>query len=333
MKRADVLRRLEERLARGEISEKTYLEIKSRYESEPEEPEGPMTGPAEDLRHVQDHVHSIEQTIRESIEPALRNLDFSDLGKVVQTSDSAVKIVGSGEVTGPLRTQEFKSAGSGRVNGDLDAETAKVAGSCTFEGNVKAQEFHSAGSAKVAGRLQGEEIHASGALSVGGDLEGQEVHARGSLNVGGKVTAEEFHLSGGAKINGPLEAKEVFIELGGDVTVPSIHAEEIDVRRPGGFFRGRYGLYADRIEGGEVYLECTTANVVAGDEVRIGPHCRIGRVHARDLMVHESSEVRERKPPEQPPAHAGHAGHPGAPPPSTPAAPPSPPRPPSPPVP
>src|SRR5256886_17332332 len=39
MKRKDILRRLEERLARGEINEKTYLEIKARYESEPEEPE------------------------------------------------------------------------------------------------------------------------------------------------------------------------------------------------------------------------------------------------------------------------------------------------------
>ena len=39
MKRKDILRKLEERLARGEINEKTYLEIKGRYESEPEEPE------------------------------------------------------------------------------------------------------------------------------------------------------------------------------------------------------------------------------------------------------------------------------------------------------
>ena len=39
MNRAEILRRLEERLARGEISEKTYVEIKTRYEAEPEEPE------------------------------------------------------------------------------------------------------------------------------------------------------------------------------------------------------------------------------------------------------------------------------------------------------
>ena len=51
MRRKDILRKLEERLARGEINEKTYLEIKARYESEPDEPEdmGEPTAPSMDL--------------------------------------------------------------------------------------------------------------------------------------------------------------------------------------------------------------------------------------------------------------------------------------------
>ena len=32
------------------------------------------------------------------------------------------------------------------------------------------------------------------------------------------------------------------------------------------------------------------------EEVNIGPHCRIGVVEARELTVHESSEVKERRP-------------------------------------
>ncbi len=338
MKRADVLRRLEERLARGEISEKTYLEIKARYEAEPEAPEAPGTPPGtgsfEDLgRSLEGLGTTIERTVRESVEPALRNIDFSDFGRGVQRTEDAVKIIGGGEVAGPVRTPTFKSAGSGRVKGDLEAREAKVAGACAFEGNVSAREFHSAGSSKVSGRLVGSEVHANGSLSVGGDLTAQEVHARGGLSVGGKVQADEFYLAGGAKIGGPLEAKEVSIELDGEVTVPSIRATEIEVRRPRGFSVGRNNLYADRIEGDSVYLVCTIANVVVGDEVRIGPHCRVGVVEARDLMVHESAEVKERRAYKGPSAHAGHAGPPGAPPPPSPAAPPSSPSPPRPPVP
>ena len=357
MKRADILRRLEERLARGEISEKTYLEIKSRYEAEPDEPE-PQESPDEAAGHAgppghpEDLGRLIERTIRESVGPMLRNMPdferriresvepalsamrFADFGEGVQTRNGQVKIAGSGVVTGnPVRAREFKSAGSGRVVGDLEADLAKAAGSCVFEGNVTAQEFHTAGSAKVNGRLRGSEVHSSGSLSVGGDLESRELHVRGNMSVGGRTTAQEFRLSGGGKFEGPLESQEVEIELGGDVSVPVIQGTEITVRRPSGFFRGRCELRADRILGREVNLECTVANLVAGEEVVIGPHCRIGVVEARELTVHESSEVRERRAFSGASTYAGHAGPSGAPPPPSPAAPPSPPSPPEPPTP
>ena len=358
MKRSEILRRLEERLARGEISEKTYVEIKARYEAEPEEPEPQDAdrggeghaghgGHPEDLgllieRTIRESVEpmlrslpDVERRIRESVEPAISGMRFGDFGEGVQSRNGNVKIVGSGAVSGnPVRAHEFKSAGSGRVTGDLEADVARAAGSCVFEGSVKAREFHTAGSARVHGNLRGQEVHSSGALSVGGDLEGQEVHVRGSMSVGGRTTAEEFKLSGGGKFGGPLEAREVDIELGGDVSVPAIHGTEVNVRRPAGFFRGRCELRADRIAAHEVNLECTVANFVIGEEVVIGPHCRIGTVESRELTVHESSEVKERKPLTRGSidAQAGSSGS-GAPPPPSPAAPPSPPSPPSPPVP
>jgi len=347
MKKSEILRRLEERLARGEISEKTYVEIKARYETEPEEiaPSEPedigraaeafgtslertireAIGPA--LRNIPE----IERTIRESVEPALRNLDFSEFGRTVQANEGSVKIAGSGVVTGnPVRTREFKSAGSGRVVGDLEAVEAKVAGSCTFEGNVTVQEFKSAGSAKVNGSLRAHELHSSGSLSVGKGVDGHEIHIRGGLRVGEGIKAHEVHLAGGAKLGGALEATETRIELGGEVSIPIIKSREINVRRPSGFRRS-CELVSDRIEGDEVYLECTTANFVRGREVSIGPHCRIGVVEARELRVHESSEVRERRAvgstgPEEHAEHEEHAGHPGGGAPPAPPPPPAPPR-------
>ncbi len=353
MKRVDVLRRLEERLARGEISEKTYLEIKARYEAEPEEvdsagaEEGAVrAGRPEDLgRLIERAIHEslepalrnlpeVERRVRESIGPTLRGIEFSDFGKGVVTTNGSVKIAGSGVVTGnPLRTREFKSAGSGRVEGDLEADIAKSAGSCVFEGNVTAHEFHTAGSARVAGALRSPEIHASGSLSVGGDIEGREVHIRGSADVGGRTTAQEFKLAGGGRFGGPIESEEIDIELSGDVRVPALLGTEISVQRPSGFFRGRCALTADTIEAREVAVECATASRVSGEEVNIGPHCRIDVVEAQELRIHESSEVRERRSYGGPHAHARHAGHAGAPPPPAPAAPPSPPSPPAPPTP
>jgi cytoskeletal protein CcmA (bactofilin family) len=301
MKRKDILRKLEERLARGEINEKTYLEIKARYESEPDEPEE-TTEPMADIgatigaavaEATADASRAASDAAR-LVGEAMHAVDFSGIG--TRLSDESIRIVGSGSVSGnPVRTVEFKSAGSARVQGPLEAEVARVAGSCVFEGDVRVEEFRSAGSARIMGNLKAEEVEASGSLQVEGGIEAEEISSSGSLNVKGSVAAEEFRSSGSVRIDGGLKAEEVTIDLGGTSKIPTIEAEEIRVKATGGFFRVRGELTADRIEGEEIELEATIAALVKGDEVHIGPHCRIDIVEARELVVHQSSEVRERR--------------------------------------
>ncbi|HKW42564.1 MAG TPA: polymer-forming cytoskeletal protein [Thermoplasmata archaeon] len=317
MNRKDILRRLEERLARGEISEKTYIEIKARYDTEPEET-AEVTPPMADLGAIGAAVtEAASEATRaageaaRAVGEAMRSMDFSGIG--TRLSDESIKIVGSGSVSGnPVRTREFKAAGSAKVQGSLEAEVARVAGSCSFEGDVTVEEFRCAGSARIAGRLKAEEIEASGSLQVEGDVEGEEFSSSGSLQVRGKVVAEEFRSSGAVRIDGGLKAEEVTIDLGGSSKISTIEAEEIRVKATGGFFRLRGDLTAERIEGEEVELEATNAAFVKGDEVRIGPHCRIDVVEARDLVVHQSSEVRERRAQSvrEEQGHREHAEHP-----------------------
>lgn len=304
MNRKDILRRLEERLARGEISEKTYLEIKARYDLEPEEPEEPERSaePMADLgatisAAVADATAGATVAAGEAARAmgeAMRAMDFSGTG--TKLSDEAIKIVGSGVVTGnPVKTVEFRSAGSARVQGPLVAEVARVAGSCLFEGDVKVEEFRSAGSVRVVGNLKAEEVESSGSLQVSGGILAEQVSSSGSLQVGGDVKVEEFRSSGSVRIDGGLKAEEVSIDLGGTSKIPTIQGEEIRVKATGGFFRIRGELTADRIEGEEVELEATSAAYVKGEDVIIGPHCKIDVVEAHDLTVHQSSEVRERR--------------------------------------
>jgi cytoskeletal protein CcmA (bactofilin family) len=341
MKRKDILRRLEERLARGEISEKTYIEIKARYESEPEEPEesegaegvgGTMTdlgstisaAVAEATAAASEAATEATRAVRE----AMRGIDISGIG--TKLTDEAIKIVGSGVVTGnPVRTVNFQAAGSAKVQGPLEADVARVAGSCVFEGDVHVEEFHCSGSARIAGDLNAEDIEASGSLQVSrkvtaedisasgsfrveGDVTAEDISASGSFQVSGNVTAEDFHSGGSVRIagalkcedfhsggsveiDGGLSAENVVIDLGGSSRISTIVAEDIQVKATGGFFRVRGDLTADRIEGKDIDLEATVATFVKGDDVRIGPHCRIDVVEAKQLVVHQSSEVRERR--------------------------------------
>lgn len=301
MKRKDILRRLEERLARGEISEKTYIEIKARYESEPEELEESETGMPDlgatigaAVAEATSEATRVAGDAARAVGEAMQAVDFSGIG--TKLSDESIRIVGSGVVSGnPVKTVEFKAAGSAKVQGPLEAEIARVAGSCTFEGDVTVEELHCSGSARIAGRLRAESVESSGSLQVEGDIEAEEISSSGSLQVRGKVATESFRSSGAVRIDGGLKAEEVNIDLGGSSKIPTIEAEQIRVRATGGFFRLRGDLTSERIEGEEVELEATTAALVKGDEVRIGPHCRIDVVEARDLVVHQSSEVRERR--------------------------------------
>lgn len=302
MNRKEILRRLEERLARGEISEKTYLEIKGRYDAEPGEAELPEAHPAgpgalrEAVARVTQEAARVAEEAVGAVGETFRAVDFSEIG--VRLSGEAIKLAGSNVISGnPVRTREFKAAGAAKVNGDLEAEVAKVAGSCAFSGNVRVGDFRSSGSCEVAGALKAETVEASGSLRVGGDVEVEEFVAIGSFKAGGRVQAEAFRSSGSVSVGGGLKAEEVLIEIGGNSTIPTIEAAEIRVQATGGFLRPRGQLNSERIEGTEVYLEATRANHVKGQEVRIGPHCQIGVVEARELVVHESSEVRERRAP------------------------------------
>ena len=293
MKRDEILRRLEERLAAGEISEKTYLGIKERYERQPEEPE--PSSPAEEVeRSAEQFGSSIERMVREIVEPIVKNLE-TVIPAAVQTTREAVRIAGHGVVTGtPVRARTFKSSGSGVVEGDLEADEVHVAGSCEFKGNVEAREFHASGSADVRGNLQADELHASGSLEVGGHVKSREIVARGAVRIGGNIDGRDVDIRGGVQVGGALTATEVVIEIDGDSSIGSISGQEVTVRRPGGFFRGARQLTTNEITGQEISLESTIANAVRGQEVTIGPHCRIGLVEAQELTVHESSEVRER---------------------------------------
>src|SRR3989440_4519299 len=304
MRRKDILRKLEERLARGEINEKTYLEIKARYESEPEEPEESeeAASPNVDLgsaiggavaQATADATRMANDAVR-AVGDAMRAVDFS--GGTTKLSDETIRIVGSGVVSGnPVRTHEFKSAGSARVQGSLIAEVARIAGACSFEGDVQVEEFRSAGSVRVAGNLQAETIESSGSLQVEGSIKAEEVSSSGSLQVKGRVQAEEFRSSGSVRIDQGLTAEEVEIDLGGTSKIPTIEGESVRVKATGGFFRIRGELIAESIKGEGIELEATTANLVKGETVSIGPHCKIAAVEASKLVVHESSEVGERR--------------------------------------
>jgi cytoskeletal protein CcmA (bactofilin family) len=196
-----------------------------------------------------------------------------------------LKISGSGEVEGNVKAGSFRASGSARVDGDLETDDGKCSGACTIAGAVTAKAFRASGSANVSGDLRGGQVEVSGSGEFGGDVE-----------------AEQFRSSGAFEVKGLLNADRVAIALGGHSRAREIGGEEIVViRRSVGFGLFRWGtgsatLEAQAIEGDDVYLEGTHADVVRGRRVKIGPGSRIGTVeYSESLAIDPEAEVRQHK--------------------------------------
>ena len=220
----------------------------------------------------------------------------------------SLRISGSGKVEGTLEAKEISISGAGRVTGETEAGQIKVSGSGTFGADVTTDEFRSSGAARVEGGLRAKEVKSSGTFRVSESVSGEYVKISGTLRVGGDVESEIFKSSGLFDIGGLLSADRIEIQLGGYCKAREIGGERIDVRvtpHRSAFLegltkallgqRGALRLEAQLIEGDEIHLEQTTADVVRGKRVEIGPGCRIRAVeYAESLEVHEEANVETR---------------------------------------
>lgn len=238
-----------------------------------------------------------------------RSVSISGSGRLGGGEYERVAISGSGRVDGDLSAGELRISGSGRVSGRTEVGQIAISGSGKFGGAVRADEMRVSGSAKIEGPVDAKEFKSSGHFHAEGDVAAEYFKSSGSFRVGGDVEADIFKASGGFDIEGLLSADKVEIRLAGRCAAREIGGERIHVERPeslgatllGGLAKmltggGTAELRTTQIEGDEIHLENTIADVVRGTRVEIGPGCRIGSVeYTETLKVHDDAEVKERK--------------------------------------
>jgi cytoskeletal protein CcmA (bactofilin family) len=236
-----------------------------------------------------------------------RSVSISGSGRLGGGEYERVSISGSGRVEGDVTASELKISGSGKVKGRTEVGQIVVSGSGTFSDAVIAEEMRVSGSGRIDGSIEAKELKCSGTFRTGGDVSGEYVKVSGSLRVAGDVEVDIFKASGGFEIEGLLSADKVEIHLGGRCSAREIGGERILVERSTSFGgalleglvkmlsgAGAAELRTTQIEGDEVRLENTMADVVRGKRVVIGPGCQIGRVEYEEtLKVHEDAKVDE----------------------------------------
>jgi cytoskeletal protein CcmA (bactofilin family) len=222
-------------------------------------------------------------------------------------------INGSGDYPGGYY-DKITIRGDGNIVNDVDCDALKVYGTCeAFEnvitgsikvfgeaevkGNMSANDMLIMGNMVIGGTSKLKKIKILGTLDSGEDLSGNEADIKGSLSVKGDVEYEEFVLNGGLEVKGLLNADRIKIVLRfGESTLEEIGGGKITIKKKSSFIpfgNNDAFLTVNVIEGDEIFLENTKADVVRGNKVQIGSGCQIGLVeYTTDFSQDASAMVK-----------------------------------------
>ncbi|MDP4086555.1 MAG: cytoplasmic protein [Bacillota bacterium] len=211
-----------------------------------------------------------------------KNLIINGSGSYSGGSYDKIIIRGEGTVTGDVECSLFKTYGTSEAVENVKVETMKVFGEGEVKGQFHAGELVVMGTMSIGGKALIKKLKVRGMLDAGERLYGENVDIKGSIAVEGDVEYDTFHSIGSFEIKGLLNAETIQIALRhSNSTAEEIGGGKISVKRKSAllpFFKDNGSLTAKVIEGDDIYLENTEAEVVRGNTVKIGPGCTIGSV-------------------------------------------------------
>jgi cytoskeletal protein CcmA (bactofilin family) len=181
-----------------------------------------------------------------------------------------------------------KILGNASTQEDMEAERIKVVGSGEFR-SVKAGEIKVTGNARFMGALKVTSLEISGSVDTLSTVKAQSIKVYGSLTATEEVSAEKFHAKGLIKLTS-LNADDILIEPAENCRVHEVGGEKVQVKPLGMFRLGFFGfnhakrLESDTIEADRIELSNTTARIVKGNQVIIGPGCNIEIVEYQDTI-------------------------------------------------
>jgi cytoskeletal protein CcmA (bactofilin family) len=224
----------------------------------------------------------------------ISDLNISGAGTVSGGVFNNVKISGAGKITSNIECNDLGVSGSAHVDGAIKATSIHVSGAAHIHGTIDAQSLKISGATDCDGDANCKYIKVSGAFKCGGNLAGENIHISGGLEVSKDINAESFIVNGGLKAGGNLNCDIIDIKVHHlRSTIKEIGGSKISIKRGDDFFTGLlrsvfsmgkpFILEAELIEGDEIYLEYTSAKVVRGNVVKLGPGCVI------DLVEYKAS--------------------------------------------
>lgn len=227
------------------------------------------------------------------------NLTINGSGSYGGGAYHKINIRGEGTLIEDFNCDLFRTFGSSTALKSGKAEKFIVFGETAIHGNLECSEMKILGTSNIEGTANINKAKIYGTLTVGEKIYGEEIMIKGSLSVKNDAEFEVFRSTGAFHIQGLLNADIVDISLRYDISkADEIGGNKITVKKKRSIFslkeEGR--LETRVIEGDEIFLENTAADIVRGKTVHIGSGCVIKLVeYEKDLLVDLTSKVLENR--------------------------------------
>ncbi|MFD2445369.1 cytoplasmic protein [Bacillus sp. CGMCC 1.16607] len=224
-----------------------------------------------------------------------QNLSINGSGSYGGGIYNKINIRGEGTITTDFECHSFKTFGTSDLLKNGKAEQFDIFGETEIRGDLDVNKMKIFGTAEVGGTAKVKIAKIFGTLEVGNRFTGEEANIKGSLSVNGDTEFENFRSTGAFEVKGLLNAGTIEISLRfGKSTANEIGGEKIVVKKKSGLFpfmKGEGTLEARVIEGDEIYLENTKAEVVRGKKVHIGTGCNIALVEYQERLTTDSNTI------------------------------------------
>jgi cytoskeletal protein CcmA (bactofilin family) len=201
-----------------------------------------------------------------------------------------VSIRGEGTIYGDVNADVVNVYGQGNFRNNVSTKTMGVMGQTDINGSVVADFLKVYGQLDISKASNIKSLKIRGEVKSSQHLKGERIDNKGSLKVNGNVNCDHFFSQGECRIDGLLSAEEINIKLMiATSRITEMGGSKISVNRhnfPYGLsFRAKKAhLVTTIVEADDIYLEYTTAKIVRGNHVKIGPGCDIEMVEYRDSI-------------------------------------------------
>ncbi len=234
------------------------------------------------------------------------NKSISGSGKIPAGEYEAIRISGSGRLSGLVCCESCHTTGSSKGD-ELECKNSfKVSGTSTFLKDVKAGSVSVSGLFTCGGKLEVKErLSCSGSIKCSGDIRCGELSVSGELDADSDIEAETVRIFGEVECEGLLNAETITVKGAGSC-FGSIGGSKIDITRGGVMKKvvqvpllsklmkrlsGKNEV-KNGIEGDEITLENVHTPRVAGRVVVIGDDCCIDLVQYSEIVsISEKAKV------------------------------------------